>query len=86
ASSAYCTVDGTRLNFLYPEGALAPADTENVIVTAVQGEEMASDTMSVSIKRLGEDLALGIIPDQDVLEDEEYSLDIAPYILKAHDI
>ncbi len=86
ASSVYCTVDGTRLNFLYTEGALAPADTENVIVTAVQGNEMASDTMSISIKRLGEDLALGIIPDQDVLEDEEYSLDIAPYILKAPDI
>ncbi|NIP35590.1 MAG: hypothetical protein GWN18_11580, partial [Thermoplasmata archaeon] len=35
---------------------------------------------------LGEDLALGIIPDQDVLEEEEHLLDITPYILKAPDI
>jgi hypothetical protein len=85
-SSIYCTVDGTRLNFLYPEGALAPADTESVTVTARQGDELASDTISVSIKRLGEDLSLGIIPDQDVLENEEYHLDITPYILKAPDM
>jgi hypothetical protein len=86
AASSYCTVDGTRLNFLYPEGALAPADTEKVTVTAVQGEEKAEDTFTVSLKRLGEDLSLGIIPDQDVLEQEEYQLDITPYILKAPDL
>jgi hypothetical protein len=85
-SSVYCTVDGTRLNFLYPEDALAPADTEKVTVTARQGDEIATDTMSVNIKRLGEDLALGLIPDQDVLETEEYHLDITPYILKAPEI
>jgi len=85
-SSAFCTVSGTRLTFLYTEGAMEPADTESVVVTARQGEEMASDTIAVHIKRLGADLALGIIPDQDVLENEEYTLDITPYILKAPDI
>ncbi len=86
ASSAYCSITGTRLTFVYPEGALEPADTEQVIVTAVQGDEVASDTISVNIKRLGEDLALGIIPDQDVLETEEAMLDVTPYILKAPDL
>jgi len=82
-SSSYCTVDGTRLNFLYPEDALLPDDFETITVTAIQGEEKDTDIFVVSLKRLGEDLALGIIPDQDVLEDEEFHLDITPYILKA---
>ncbi len=82
-SSVYCSVTGTRLNFLYTEGALEPADTEKVTITVRQGDEIGKDTISVSIKRLGEDLALGIIPDQDVLENEVSHLDLTPYILKA---
>ncbi|MCK5253859.1 MAG: putative Ig domain-containing protein, partial [Thermoplasmata archaeon] len=85
-SSSYCQVDGTRLNFLYPEGALLPDDSESVTVTARQGDEIDTDVFVKTLKRLGEDLALGIIPDQDVLENEEYHLDITPYILKAPDL
>ena len=85
-SSSYCQVDGTRLNFLYPEDALLPDDFESVTVTARQGDEIDTDVFVVTLKRLGEDLALGIIPDQDVLENEEYHLDITPYILKAPDM
>jgi hypothetical protein len=84
-SSPYIQVDGTRLNLHYPEDSLADL-MESVKVTAQQGEEVANDVFIVTLKKLGEDLSLGIIPDQDVLEEEEYLLDITPYIKKAPDI
>ncbi len=82
-SSAYITVSGTKLILHYPQDSI---EKETVTVTAKQKEESSTDTFSVTIKLLGEDLALGIIPDQDVLEEEEHTLDITPYILKAPDI
>jgi hypothetical protein len=82
-TSSYITVSGTRLILHYPQDSILE---ESVTVTASQGDETSKDTFSVRIKQLGEDLALGIIPDQDVLEEEEHQLDITPYILKAPDI
>ncbi len=82
-TSSYVSVSGTKLILHYPQDSLTE---ETVTVTAKQGEEVAKDTFTVTIKLLGQDLALGIIPDQDVLEEEEHVLDITPYILKAPDI
>ena len=82
-TSSYITVSGTKLMLHYPQDSITE---ETVSVTARQGDETASDSFAVTIRLLGEDLALGIIPDQDVLEEEEHQLDITPYILKAPDI
>ncbi|MCK5251392.1 MAG: putative Ig domain-containing protein, partial [Thermoplasmata archaeon] len=82
-TSSYITVSGTKLILHYPQDTITE---ESVRVTASQGDETASDSFAVTIKLLGEDLALGIIPNQDVLEEEEHQLDITPYILKAPDI
>ncbi|UCC93370.1 MAG: VCBS repeat-containing protein, partial [Thermoplasmata archaeon] len=82
-TSSYIVVSGTKLILHYPQDSILE---EKVTVTAKQGDETAKDTFYVTIKQLGEDLALGIIPDQDVLEDEVHLLDITPYILKAPNI
>jgi len=82
-TSSYITVSGTRLILHYPQDSIT---SEKVTVTAIQGDEVSKDAFTVSIKLLGEDLALGIIPDQDVLEEETHVLDITPYILKAPDL
>jgi hypothetical protein len=82
-TSNYITVSGTKLILHYPQDSITK---ETVTVVASQGDETSKDAFLVTIKLLGEDLALGIIPDQDVLEEEVHLLDITPYILKAPDI
>jgi hypothetical protein len=82
-TSSYITVSGTKLLLHYPQDSITG---ETVTVTAKQADESSKDSFTVSVKLLGEDLALGIIPDQDVLEEEEHQVDITPYILKAPNI
>jgi hypothetical protein len=82
-SSSYVVVDGTRLNLHYPQDSVL---TETITVTAKQNDESDTDKFTVTLKQLGEELSLGIIPDQDVLEEEETHLDITPFIKQAPDM
>jgi len=81
-TSAFISVDGTKLNLHYPQGQL-PDLKESITVTATQKDEVAKDEFIVELLVLGYDLTLTIIPDQDVLEDEAIQLDITPYIKNA---
>ncbi len=84
-TSSYIEVDGTKLNLHYPKDSLTD-NKEAVVVRAMQGTEVATDEFTVTLLNLGHDLALTIIPDQDVLEKEAVQLDITPYIKNAPDI
>jgi hypothetical protein len=84
-NSNHITVSGTKLTFHYPKDAV-PSLQESVVVTARQLDEMATDSFTVRLLKLGHDLQLGVIPDQYVVEDEETTVDISPYILNFVDI
>jgi len=77
--SAYITVSGTNLNFYYPRDAL-PSLKETVTVTAKQKDEVATDEFVVKLQKLGYNLALGILPEQYVVENQTMTFDLTPYI------
>ena len=77
-SSAQATAVGTKVTFAYPEGFAA--DSEVVKLTAKEGDQTASWSLTVTIVRLGQKILIADLPDLDVAADQEMVLELAPYI------
>ena len=82
-SSGHATVTGTKVTFLYPEGY--PADSEAVKLIVSEGDLTSSWPITVTIVRLGQDLLIADLPDLDVAADQEFLLELAPYIHNVDD-
>ena len=81
-SSAHATAAGTKLTLAYP--VAFASDTEVVKITAHEGKEIATWSITVTVVRLGQAILIADLPDLDVAADEEMTLDLAPYIHNAH--
>ena len=82
ADSPYAHIeDGPTLVLRYPDGT--SITREEVTLTARLGGEASSQTITVTVRQVGESLAIAPIPTQFVREDEPLRLDIFPYLLRA---
>lgn len=77
-SSSHAAVSGTKVTFLYPKGY--SADSEAVKIFVQEGELSSAWTITVTVLRLGQDLLIVDLPDVDVAADQEFLLELSPYI------
>ncbi len=81
-SSFHATAAGTKLTLSYP--VAFASDTEVVKITAKEGKETSTWSITVTIVRLGQAILIADLPDLDVAADEQMTLDLAPYIHNYH--
>ncbi len=74
--SAHVTCEGTMLELVYPEGVL----DDVVGISVSDGEYEASAELRVTIARVNDPPKVSFIPDQAVVEDLPFLLDLSPYL------
>jgi hypothetical protein len=75
----YAVVDGFVVTFTFPTG-IAPAQHQ-VTFTAREGEDMASETITITIEKRPLVFTFAPIGSVTVKEDEPYTLDVTPFLV-----
>jgi hypothetical protein len=75
----YVTMEGFVATFNFPEG-IAPLKHE-VTFTAIEGTDTAQETITIFIERVPLVFTFGDIGSITVIEDEDYLLDVEPYLV-----
>ena len=83
AESEYITMEGMLITILFPKESGIDKDTITIMVTDPEGA-VARTRIAIEVLRV-EKLALFGIPDQFAVEDDEWTIDIKPYLYNVED-